>query len=157
MTGRLIVVARIELEMRIAASPERCFDLARDLDLHLRSQSHTGERAVAGRTSGLIGFDEQVTWRARHFGLDLEHTSRITAYDRPRHFRDSMVSGHFKTFEHDHFFEADQGGTLMRDVLEFRAPLGPLGWFAEVIFLKRYMTRLLERRNATIKREAECP
>ncbi len=117
--------------------------------------THTGEQAVAGRTSGLIELGEQVTWRARHFGLELEHTSRITAYDRPRHFRDSMVSGHFRTFEHDHFFESQSGSTLMRDVLEFEAPLGPLGRIAEVAFLKRYLTRLLAQRNATIQHEAE--
>jgi ligand-binding SRPBCC domain-containing protein len=148
-------MARIELETRIAAPAERCFDLARSLDLHLRSMTHTGEQAVAGRTSGLIELGEQVTWRARHFGLELEHTSRITAYDRPRHFRDSMVSGHFRTFEHDHFFESQSGSTLMRDVLEFEAPLGPLGRIAEVTFLKRYLTRLLAQRNATIQHEAE--
>ena len=117
--------------------------------------AHTGERAIAGRTSGLIELGEQVTWHARHFGFEFEHTSRITAYDRPKHFRDSMVSGQFRTFEHDHFFQRDAGLTVMRDVLEFQAPLGPLGRIAEVAFLKRYLTQLLIHRNATIKLEAE--
>jgi len=57
----------IRITTWIAAPPERCFDAARDLDLHLRSMAHTGERAVAGRTSGLIELGEEVTWRARHF------------------------------------------------------------------------------------------
>ena len=84
---------------------DRCFDLSRDLDLHKASMSASGEEAVAGRTSGLIGLDEEVTWRAKHFGVMHEHSARITAYDRPRHFRDVMAKGRFKRFEHDHLFE----------------------------------------------------
>ncbi|HEX8410907.1 MAG TPA: cell division protein, partial [Thermoanaerobaculia bacterium] len=52
----------------IAAPIGVCFDAARDLDLHLESMAHTGERAVGGRISGLIELNEEVTWRGRHFG-----------------------------------------------------------------------------------------
>src|SRR5438045_2573161 len=103
------------LETTIAAPRPRCFDLSRDLDLHLRSMTESGERAVAGRLSGLIGMGEEVTWEARHFGLTHQHTSRITAFDPPAHFRDSMVRGRFARFEHDHYFLEQSGGTLMRD------------------------------------------
>ena len=44
---------------------ERLFDLARSIDAHLDSQQSSGERAVGGVTSGLIGEGQQVTWRAR--------------------------------------------------------------------------------------------
>ena len=47
-----------------AAPRERVFDLARSIDLHQRSTERTREQAVGGRTSGLIGVDESVTWRA---------------------------------------------------------------------------------------------
>src|SRR6185503_3739919 len=55
---------RIELCTRIEASPERCFDLSRDIDLHVRTMHASGERAVGGRTSGLIELGDSVTWRA---------------------------------------------------------------------------------------------
>jgi hypothetical protein len=51
----------------ISAPVEFCFDLARSIDLHTQSMQHTGEKAVAGTTIGLIGLNETVTWRARHF------------------------------------------------------------------------------------------
>lgn len=145
----------IRLITPVAASVERCFDLSRDIDLHVRSMVHTGERAVGGRTSGLIGPDEFVTWRGRHFGLVLEHTSRITAFDRPHHFQDSMVVGRFQRFVHDHFFEAQGSGTVIRDLLEFEAPFGWVGRLTESMFLKRHLIRLLAQRNAAIKRVAE--
>lgn len=130
---------------------ERCFDAARDLDLHMKSVSHTKERAVAGRTSGLIGPGEEVTWRARHFGITQNFTSRITAFDRPRYFQDTMQRGSFKSFIHDHFFELDQEKTKMTETLRFSAPLGFLGRIAEKLVLRRYLNHLLELRVATIK------
>src|SRR5262245_62035929 len=132
-------MARIELTLHVAAPPTRCFDLARSVDAHTASTAHTRERVVAGRRTGLLNLGEEITWRARHFGISQELTSRITAFDRPRHFRDIMVRGAFSRFDHDHFFVAADGGTLMRDVFDFRAPLGPLGRLAESLFLTAYM------------------
>src|ERR1041385_5526756 len=88
----------LTLETFIAASVDRCFDLSPSIDLHMASTDWTGERAIAGVTSGLIGFGQQVTWEERHFGFKLHHTSRITEYDRPHHFQDCMVRGRFKSF-----------------------------------------------------------
>lgn len=66
-----------------------------------------------------------------------------------------MLRGMFKCFAHDHYFEATGGGTLMRDVLRFAAPLGPLGWLAETLVLRRYLTGFLMERNTLIKQVAE--
>ena len=41
--------------MDVAAPIERCFDLARDVDLHVRSMTISGESAISGVTSGRIG------------------------------------------------------------------------------------------------------
>lgn len=147
---------RIEILTTIRATPERCFDRSLDLDLHLRSMAHTGELAIAGKTSGLIGLGEEVTWRGRHFGLYHEHTSRITRFDRPRHFRDEMIRGRFKRFVHDHYFEAISTGTQMRDVLDFTSPWGPLGWLVDRAVLAGYLRRLLQERNGIVREAAEA-
>jgi len=60
---------RIELRTEIKASKETVFDLSRSIDLHKISTEHTNETAIAGKTSGLIGLDESVTWRAKHFRI----------------------------------------------------------------------------------------
>jgi len=146
---------RIELTLHIEAPPERCFDLSRSVEAHLHSTSRSGERAVGGVTSGLLGLGDEVTWEARHLGVRQRLTSRITRFDRPHHFRDSMVRGAFARFDHDHFFEATATGTLVRDLFDFAAPLGPLGWAAERLVLTAYMTRFLTERNEDLKRLAE--
>ena len=146
----------IELTTTIAAPADRVFDLSRSIDLHLDSTAHTGERAVGGVVTGLIGLNEEVTWRARHFGIWQELTSRITALDRPEHFRDSQVRGAFARFDHDHYFDdLDPDGTVMRDRFDFNSPFGPLGSVVDTLILTRYMRAFLTERNRVIKEAAE--
>ena len=146
---------RIELTLLVAAPQSRCFDLARSIEAHVQSTTATGERAIGGRTTGLLGLGDEVTWRARHLGFSQDLTSRITAFERPLHFRDSMVRGAFARFDHDHYFESVNGDTLLRDVFDYRAPLGPLGWLAERLFLTAYMRRFLLTRMRALKALAE--
>lgn len=143
-------------EITIVHAPiKRCFDLCRSIDLHLLSTERTGERAVAGVTSGLIGLGQRVTWRAKHFGIWQELTSEITALDSPVYFHDAMVRGAFRSLEHDHSFaEIDHATTEMRDVLRFAAPIPLLGRISEM-FLKPYMSKFLRERNAVLKVVAE--
>jgi ligand-binding SRPBCC domain-containing protein len=145
----------IELSTRIAAPVERCFDLARSVDLHLHSNTATGEQAVRGITTGLLGADEEVTWRARHFGTWRELTSRMTVFDPPGHFRDSMACGPFKRFDHDHFFTPEGEGTLMVDRYDFELGYGPVGRWIDELLLRPHFARFLARRNRALKEVAE--
>jgi ligand-binding SRPBCC domain-containing protein len=145
----------IKLSLFIRAPIQVCFDLSRSIDIHMESTSHTNERAVKGRTSGLIELGETVTWEATHFGIRQQLTSIITEFDPPNKFVYEMVSGAFKRFRHEHTFEIQDGGTLMTDKFDYTSPFGPLGMLADVMFLRSYMERLLLRRNEYIKNNAE--
>lgn len=148
-------MVRIELTTVIAAPIERCFDLSRSIDAHMVSTDRIGERAIGGVTAGLIGAGQEVTWRGRHFCINVTHTSRITAYDPPRYFQDSMVRGMFHRFCHDHYFALQDGRTVMKDVMQFEAPLGLAGRLIESVILKGHMRRLLASRNQYLRRAAE--
>ena len=141
----------LRLVTRIAAPAQLCFDLSRSIDLHLQSMAASGELAIAGVTSGLIGLGEEVTWEARHFGRLWRMTSRITEYDSPHRFVDEMVRGPFAAFRHEHRFEPDAGGTTMTDVVDFRMRQGPLVDLPTGLYLRR----LLAGRNEVIRRSAE--
>jgi ligand-binding SRPBCC domain-containing protein len=147
-------MVHIHLETLVAAPLETTFDLARDIDFHQRSMAYTGERAIAGRTSGPIGAGETVTWRARHLGLKWTMTSRITEFDPPDRFVDEQVSGPFAAIRHEHRFEAKPTGTLMIDDWRHTAPFGILGKVADLLVLRRLMTDLLRKRNAALADES---
>jgi ligand-binding SRPBCC domain-containing protein len=145
-------VSRIECKTTIHAPPGRCFDLSRSVELHLEAAAATGERAVDGITSGLLGAGDTVTWEARHLGRRRRLTVRITAFDRPAFFRDEQVRGPFRRFVHDHLFEPTDGGTRMRDVMEFTSGLPLL----DRLVLAPYLRRFLRRRNELIRTTAEA-
>jgi ligand-binding SRPBCC domain-containing protein len=145
----------IELKTLIHAVPEVCFDLSLDIGLHMQSMKETNERAVGGRTGGLIKLGETVTWKARHFGLYFIMTVRITELVSPLYFIDEMIKGPFKYLRHRHIFTKTPEGTLMTDLFDFQSPFGILGRMADQVFLERYMRTLLEKRNSLIKTRAE--
>lgn len=145
----------IHVETLIQAPPERCFDLARDVDLHTASVAMTGERAVAGVTSGLMGLGDWVTWEATHFGLRQRLTAVITSFERPFAFVDEMQAGIFARFRHTHRFEPVAQGTRMVDVFNYTSPLGPLGALADSLFLEEYMRAMLIARCLHLKEVAE--
>ena len=146
----------IEITTGIQAPIEVCFDLARSVELHLRSTAHTHERVVGGVMTGLIGLNDEVTWEAVHLGVRQRLSSRITIFNRPYHFRDSMVRGTFKRFDHDHFFSHHDGVTTMKDVFDYTSPLGFLGRLADWLVLERYMARLLRTRAEVIRVAAQA-
>jgi ligand-binding SRPBCC domain-containing protein len=149
-------MVHIHLETEIAAPVELVFDLARDIDFHQRSMGQTGERAVGGRTTGLIGPDESVTWRARVLGLTWSLTSRISEFEPPMRFVDEQVSGPFAWFRHEHVFEATRGGTRMVDDWDHAARFGLIGTVIDALVLGPLMRRLLVARNAALLLEAEA-
>lgn len=146
---------RIELEFLINAPIDICFDLSRSIDLHKISTEKTREEAIAGVTAGLIGLGETVTWRARHLGVVQTLSTRITEYERPYFFVDEMIHGAFKSFRHEHHFRSTTNGTQVKDIFDYRSPLGILGKMADHLFLETYMRGFLLERNRIIKEYAE--
>lgn len=136
-------MTRLFLERTIHAPVERVFDLSRCIGLHTRSMQHTGEKAVEGVCSGLIGLNETVTWEARHLGKKRRFTSVISSMERPFSFTDEMIKGDFKSWKHIHRFEQKDTGVLMTDEVFYRPPYALAGKLIDVLFLKKYMTRLL--------------
>lgn len=148
-------MARIHLVTEIGAPPERCFDAARDVTVHLASwPAHS---AVAGVRAGPMHLGDEVTWRAPHFGIAWRMTSKIVVYERPRRFVDEMQRGPFARWRHEHRFLPIPQGTRMIDDVAFASPLGPLGWLVDQVVLQRFMLRLLLEHNAAVARASSTP
>ncbi|MCI3937126.1 SRPBCC family protein [Chryseobacterium aahli] len=148
-------MSKIYLTTIIKADINTVFDLSRDIDLHQKSTFKTGEKAIAGKTSGLIELGETVTWRAKHLGFYQTHTSKITEMEKPNKFTDVMLKGRFKSFKHQHIFKQEGKNTIMTDILEFESPFGIIGKLFNIFFLKNYMKNFLLERNKIIKNTAQ--
>lgn len=147
---------RIELITQINSNNiHLVFDLIRSIDLHKISTKSSNEEAISGKTSGLISLGEYVTWRAKHFGFTQNLTSVITDYNRPIFFVDEMKKGIFKSFRHEHHLKLENDKVTIKDVFNYKSPLGFLGRLADFLFLKTYMANFLIQRNKVIKEFAE--
>lgn len=76
----------IRLETNLPSTPEAAFELSLSVDAHTSSMRGSGERAIAGVTSGEMALGDTVTWRARHFGFPFTMTSRISTHEAPDRF-----------------------------------------------------------------------
>ena len=148
-------MATINLKTEIKAPIDRVFDLARSIDLHVQTAEQTQERALAGKTSGLIELGENVTWQAVHFGIKQRLTVEISHMNSPYFFEDQMISGAFKSMLHEHKFSFEAGVTVMQDIFTYKAPLGLIGRLVECTFLTAYLKKFLTKRNGVIKNIAE--
>ena len=145
----------IKLKTKINAPMERCFLLSLSVDLHQLSTQETNEKAISGITSGIMKLNDVVTWRAKHFGIYQNQTTKISAYDYPKYFVSEIVKGIFKKMHHQHLFECTEKETTMIDIFVFEAPFGILGKLFSRLILKKYMKGFLIKRNKTIKQVAE--
>ncbi|MFC5971272.1 SRPBCC family protein [Halomarina salina] len=147
----------IRAETHVDAPTERVFDLARSIDLQHETSSE-GTRPVAGAVSGLATPGESTVWQVPLLGKRFELTTKVSAFSRPNHFRQTMKEGPLDTFVHDHFFAFEDedavDGTMLRDVVTFASPLGPVGRVFDRAVERRF-TRVLRERNEFIKRVAE--
>ena len=104
--------------------------------MHQKSTFKTGEKAIAGRTFGLIEKGETVTWKAKHLGVTQTLTTKIISMEKPFQFTDVMLKGAFKSMKHQHIFRQEGKNTIMTDIFEFESPVGIIGKIFNKIYLK---------------------
>lgn len=146
---------RFVKESRIAAPPERVFAFHESPGA-LQGLSPPWEtvRVVEGGGSLLPG--SRVVLESRLGPFPLRWVAEHTEYDPPRLFADVQLRGPFARWRHQHLFLDDgEGGTLLRDEVEFDPPLGRLGRWVLGGFLRRKLQRLFDYRHETTKRIVE--
>ncbi len=151
----LQIMPTIHITTFIAAPSEVVFDLSRHIGLHKEAMSPFREEAVAGTRFGFLEKDETVTWRAKHFFKNRLLRVKVTEMKKPEMFTDEQLQGDFRMMKHEHYFKPCENGTIVIDLLHYESPYGILGHWFNQLYLTRYMKRLLEKRNNTIKAYAE--
>lgn len=145
----------IKLKTTINATIETVFNNCRNIDLHTKSARKSHEKAIAGRTSGLIEKDETVTWLGKHFGFYIKHQSIISEMEFPNYFVDEQLKGKFKSFKHTHTFKKKNNAVLMVDELVYEVPFGIIGKLFDKLLLKNHLIQFIIERNNYIKKISE--
>ena len=84
-------------------------------------------------------------------GIPLTWRTRITEFDPPHGLRDVQLSGPYHRWEHRHTFEAVDGGTIVRDEVDYELPLGPVGDVMNRLVVRSELERIFRHRGQTIR------
>lgn len=95
--------------------------------------------------------DARIEYRLHLAGVPLSWRTRIASWDPPRGFVDVQESGPYALWEHTHRFEPCGGGVLMRDVVRYALPLGPLGSVAHALAVRAALAAIFDHRFAAIR------
>ena len=71
------------------------------------------------------------------------------------YFVDEMEEGKFKSFRHEHFFEEQNGATIMTDKLHYETPFGIVAKLFDILFLKNHLINFILERNKILKEVSE--
>lgn len=91
-------------------------------------------------------------YRLRLHGVPIRWRTRIAIWEPPHRFVDLQLSGPYRLWHHTHTFEREGEGTLMRDLVRYALPLGPLGACAHAAFVRRDVERIFEFRREAVER-----
>jgi ligand-binding SRPBCC domain-containing protein len=106
----------------------------------------------AGADAIVMGPGALIRYRLRVHRVPFGWLTAIREWDPPRRFVDEQLRGPYALWHHVHDFEAlPDGGTLMRDVVRYALPLGPLGELARRLFVARDLEAIFDYRARRIR------
>jgi len=79
-------------------------------------------------------------------GVSFFWRTEITQVEDQKCFTDVQLKGPYKTWRHEHYFKAIDGGVEMTDMVHYKNPLGILGNLANWLFVKRKLKKIFEFR-----------
>ena len=91
-------------------------------------------------------------WLRVH-GIPIRWQSCITRWEPPLQFVDQQMRGPYRLWHHQHVFEAVDGGTLCRDVVDYSVYGGST---INALFVRRDLLRIFEFRQSKLKELFSC-
>lgn len=92
----------------------------------------------------------RIHYTVRPLGIPQPWTSEITVWDPPHRFVDEQRRGPYRRWHHMHEFRETDGGTEIRDVVDYALPLGPLGDLAHAILVERQLKAIFDHRERVV-------
>ena len=142
-------------ESRIDAPAEVVFRFHESPDA-LRHLIPPWEKMEVAESAGSLLPGSKVVLRGRLGPIPIQWVAIHTEYDPPHLFADRQESGPFAWWYHRHrFLDDGQGGTILRDEVEYLAPLGLIGSWLGGWLIRRKLERMFAYRHDTTRRLIE--
>ena len=85
-------------------------------------------------------------------GIKMNWVTEITTVKDKQYFIDEQRFGPYALWHHQHHFEPKDGGVLMRDILHYKVPFGPIGSIADTIFVNNKIEEIFNYRVKAVER-----
>lgn len=87
-------------------------------------------------------------YRLRLHGIPINWKSEISDWDPPYRFVDQQLQGPYRLWHHLHTFEARDGGTFVRDVVDYAVPGG---WLIHWLLVRKDLERIFTYRRTQLE------
>lgn len=91
-----------------------------------------------------------IDYRLKLHGLPIRWRTRIEQWEPEKKFVDVQLRGPYGLWHHTHEFESHEGGTIVRDRVRYRLPLGALGELIAGAWVARDVEKIFAYRQAQI-------
>ena len=96
-----------------------------------------------------MGRGTLIDYTLRLHGIPFRWRTEITEWTPPVSFTDTQLRGPYHTWIHQHSFHEAGDGTVMRDEVRYRLPMGPLGGIV-LPLVRRRIEAIFRYRQETI-------
>ncbi len=142
-------------ETRINAPPDIVFQFHESPDA-LTSLIPPWEQMKISESTGSLKVGSRVVLRGRLGFVPIQWVAIHTEYDPPHLFADRQESGPFAYWYHRHrFLDDGQGGTVLRDEVEYAVPLGLIGHWVGGWLIRRKLDDMFAYRHEITRRLIE--
>jgi ligand-binding SRPBCC domain-containing protein len=144
-------------ESRINAPPRVVFGFHESPDA-LKMLIPPWEHMRVIESSGSLRPGSRVVLRGKAWIVPVRWVAVHTEYEPPHLFADVQESGPFTTWLHRHHMLDDgQGGTILRDEVDYELPMGRLGQWLAGPFVRRRLERMFSFRHQVTRQAIERP
>lgn len=92
----------------------------------------------------------RIKYRIKVFGAPVTWVTKIIEYKAGSRFVDDQMKGPYAVWRHEHRFEDVEGGTLMRDRVQYSLPFGILGRAVHGLLVARQLRYIFDYREKVI-------
>jgi ligand-binding SRPBCC domain-containing protein len=85
-------------------------------------------------------------------GIKMNWVTEITHVRDRQYFIDEQRFGPYALWHHQHHFEEMDGGVMMKDILHYKVPYGPIGNIADAIFVNNKVEEIFKYRVQAVER-----
>lgn len=145
---RLETVQHLPVDLETAwdffSSPANLKTITPDyMGFEITSGFHPGQKMYAGM---MISYIVKPV-----LGIPMKWVTEITHVNDRSFFVDEQRVGPYSIWHHQHHFKEIEGGVEMRDIVNYKIPLGPAGLVANALFVERQVRSIFDYRHKKLE------